>query len=324
MKIRRFAAQLCITLLMAILGGPVVAQDFPDKPIRLLVGVTSGSLDASARAIAKVAAKHIGRPLIVVNMPGGTMTIAFNELARTTADGYSLAVMPTTYKSIIAHMQKTPFDPKVLRVLLGYGQFETVMVVRGDSPFKRFEDLIAHGRNNPGAISWGHSGIGTGTHIMGILLFRNAGVPGSVDIPFKGSAEMFQAMLGGHLMVGMSTVSGVVPGIKTGRYRPLLVATPGRLRDLPDVPTLKELGQPDLSMLDTFLSISIHSDTPSARVTRLHDALRKTIEDPELDKIFQASGLNSGYYPPEAIERIISDAEKVSLPLLKELKLFVQ
>src|SRR5688500_70851 len=106
MKAPWSVAQLIFAFLVSFQFGSASGQEFPEKPIRLLVGVTSGSLDASARAIAKVAAKHLGRPIIVVNMPGGSMTVAFADLARSPADGYSLGVMPTTYKSIIAHMQK--------------------------------------------------------------------------------------------------------------------------------------------------------------------------------------------------------------------------
>ena len=131
-------------------------------------------------------------------------------------------------------------------------------------------------------------------------------------------------MLGEHITAGMNSISGVNQHIKAGKLRALVTITQQRLKDLPEVPTLKELGQPDLSMLNTYLSLSIHRDTPPERVKRLHDALQKTILDPELKKIFQAGGLNSEYFPPDTIEKVISDAEKISVPLLKELKLFSQ
>lgn len=316
---------LALSLMATVVSGWAETKDYPEKPIQLLVGLAPGSsADLCARALSKVAPKYLGKPVVVVNMPGGTQTVAFNEVVKAPPDGYTIALMPTSYKSMTIHMQKVPFDPRILKILLGYAEFKSVFLVRSDSPYKKFEDLIAYGRENPGAIKFGHSGRGTATHVIGSLLFKNANVK-AVDVPFKGgTSEIIAAVLGGHIIAGINNIAGVDQHIKAGTLKALVTVTSHRLKGLPNVPTLKELGYPDLSIFNTLISIGIHKDTPADRMKKLHDALKKAILDPEMDKILTDMGLDSEYYSPETLEKGIVDAEKMVIPLLKETKLFVE
>lgn len=322
---KAFSVIIGIFLLSIITAESAEAKDYPEKPIQLLVGLAPGSsLELSARALAKVAPKYLGIPVVVVNMPGGAQTVAFNELVKAPPDGYTIGLMPTSYKSMTIHTQKVPFDPRILKVLLGYAQFESVLLVRADSPYGKFEDFIAYGRANPGSIKFGHSGRGIASHFIGVLLFKNANVK-AVDVPFKGgTSEIVTAVLGGHVMAGVNTISGVEQHIKAGTLKALVTITDRRLKGLPDVPTLKELGYPDLSVFNTFLSVGIHRDTPVDRMKKLHDALKEAILDPELDKILKGMGMNSEYFSPETLEKGMLDVEKMAIPLLKEIKLFVE
>jgi len=324
-KGQRFSVITGIFLLSIITADLAGAKDYPEKPIKLLVGLAPGSsLELSARALSKVAPKYLGTPVVVVNMPGAAQTVAFNELAKAPPDGYTIGLVPTSYKSITIHTQKVPFDPRILKILLGYAQFESVLLVRADSRYGKFEDFIAYGRENPGSIKFGHSGRGIASYFIGVLLFKNANVKAG-DVPFKGgTSEIVAAVLGGHVMAGVNAFSGVEQHIKAGTLKALVTITDRRLKGLPDVPTLKELGYPDLSAFNTFLSVGVHKDTPVDRMKKLHDALKDTILDPDLDKILKGMGMNSEYISAETLEKGILDVERMAIPLLKELKLFVE
>lgn len=299
-------------------------REYPEKPIQFLVGLAPGSLtDLSARALAKSASKYLEKQLVVVNTTGAAHTVALNELAKSTPDGYTIALIPSAYRTLIAHTQKAPFDLKVLKILLGYAEFRGVLFVRGDSPYVKMEDLVAYGRKNPGAIKFGHSGRGTAVHIQGALFFKSANVE-AIDVPFKGNNEYVVAVIGGHIMAGVVDISGVKEQFLAGTLKPVVFFTNQRFNEWPDVPTSKEKGYADVSAINALIGLCVHKDTPPDRVKKLHDSLKKAIEDPEFRKVLDDMGLKCGYISPQGMEENISEAERIGVPLLKELKLFVQ
>lgn len=304
--------------------GNAADADYPEKPIRFLVGLTAGSLtDISARAVAKVAAKYLSKPLVVVNSTGASGSIAMGELAKAPPDGHTIALMPSSYQYLTVHMQKVPFDPKVLKTVLGYAQLRYVLFVKADSPYGNFDDLLAHGRKYPWEVKFGHSGRGTGIQVVGVAFFRNAGIS-ATDVPYKGSIGYVNDVLGGNLMAGVVDISGVAQHVRGGKLKLVLAFTDERIREFPDVPTAKEKGFPDLSSLNTLIDIVIHRDTPSERVRILHDALKRAIDDPELHGMLTEMGLQGGYIAPGAVDEATARAERISLPLLKELNLLAE
>lgn len=297
--------------------------EFPERPIQFIVGYGVGSrTDMCARALAKVAPKYLKIPIVVNNMPGASSTVALNELVKGTPDGYMIALMVNSFRSMTVHMQKVPFNPAMLRTLLGYAQFRQVFFVRGDSPYVKLENLIDYGRKNPGAIKFGHSGRGTSPHIQGLLFFRSANVV-ATDVPFKGGADFLQAVLGGHILGGVTDISSIIPHISAGTIKPVVAFVDQRLKEYPELPTAKEKGYADVGALSPSIGIYIHRDTPQDRVKKLHDAFKKTIEDPEFINILENVGLKCGYISPQSMEATILNVEKISLPILKELKLIL-
>ncbi len=309
------------TVLSLAFGGQARAQQYPEKPLRFVVGLSAGSLtDLSARALAKVAAKYLDKPIIVTNATGAGQTVAMNEIANAQPDGHTMGMMTSSYQNLTIHMQKVPFDPKVLKPLLGYAELRYVLFVKADSPYAKFEDFIAYGKKNPGVINFGHSGRGTGIQVVGIAFFRNAGIQ-ATDIPYKGSIDYLNAVLGGNLFSGVVDVSGVAQQARGGKVKLVVSFTEERMPEFPDVPTAREKGFPDLNSLNTLLCIVLHKDVPADRARVLHDALRKTTEDPELLKVLADMGLKGGYVPAATVQDMIVKAEKIGLPLLKELNL---
>ena len=304
--------------------GNAADGDYPEKPLRFLVGLTAASLtDISARAVAKVAAKYFPKPMIVVNSTGASGTIAMSELAKAPPDGHTIALMPSSYQYLTVHMQKVPFDPKVLKTVLGYAQLRYVLFVRADSPYANFDDLIAYGRKDPWAVKFGHSGRGTGIQVVGVAFFRNADIR-ATDVPYKGSIGYVNDVLGGNLMAGVVDISGVAQHVRGGKLKLVVAFTDERIKEFPDVPTAKEKGFPDLSSLNTLIDIVIHKNTPSERIRILHDALKRAIDDPELHRLLTEMGLQGGYISPNAVDDATARAERISLPLLKELNLLAE
>jgi len=297
-------------------------EEYPEKPIQFLVGYAPGSLsDLAARAISRIAPKYLGKPTVIVNMPGASSTVALNELAKSAPDGHTIATMTHSYKALTVHQQKIPFDPKILKPVLGFAEYRMVLFVRGDSPFAKLEDFVAYGQKNREAITYGHAGRGVTTHLAGELFFRSANIK-ATDVPYKGAT--WQGVAGGHILAAVTDTYGLKQHVSAGTLRILVSFVDQRLKEFPDVPTSQEKGYADVSSLNSLLCVAVHRDTPIDRAKKLHEALKKVVEDPEFVKIMGDIGLKCGYIPPETLEETISKTEKLGFPLLKELKLFIQ
>ena len=299
-------------------SGAVAQATFPDKPVRFLLGfATGGPTDLSVRALAAAGQKYLGQPLIVQNMPGAGGTLAMQEIARGTGDGYTISMITTSYKALTAHQQKPQFDLGQLQTLLGYAEFRHIMFVKADSPHRTLDDLIRHGRANPGALKFGHVGLGTSLHLQGLLFFKGMGVK-VTDVPYKGSAEFTNAVLGGHTDLSFIDIAGIRALARAGTVRLLVTATPQRFPEFPEVPTTAERGVEGVELFNPVVGVAIRAGTPPDRVRRLHDALRRASDDPDFRKAMDDIGLKSGYIPPEQFDAVIDKASARAVPLMKE------
>jgi tripartite-type tricarboxylate transporter receptor subunit TctC len=318
---RMFRAFLLAAVFLS--AAPAHAQ-FPDKPIRFILGFAAGGpTDLSVRALAAAGAKQLGQPLVVSNMTRAGGTLAMAELARAPADGYTISMTTSSYKAMTAHTQKLAFDLDEVRTLLGYAEFRHLLFVKADAPWHSYEELIAYGRANPGALKFGHVGPGTSLQLQGLLFFRSAGVQ-VTDVPYRGSSEFTNAVLGGHVNVAFIDIAGIRALARAGTARLLVTITPQRFSEFPDVPTALEKGIQGPELFNPVVGVAIRRGTPPERVKRLHDALRRATEDPAFIKALDDIGLKSGYVGPEAFDETVSRAEARALPLLKELKLTAQ
>ena len=153
---------LCCSLVLAVAPQVQAQSQFPDKPIRFLIGfATGGPTDLSTRALAITGGRVLGQPMVVQNMPGAGGTLAMAELARQPADGYTVAFITTSYKALTVHQTKPSFDLNELQTLLGYAEFRHLLFVRADSPHKTIDDLVRFAKANPGAFKFGHVGLGS-------------------------------------------------------------------------------------------------------------------------------------------------------------------
>ena len=260
------------------------AQAFPNKPIRYICPwPAGGSTDAVIRAFAESAAKTLGQQIIVDNKPGAGGMLGANELVSAKPDGYTLSQLPHGVFRI-PHMQKTSFDTLKdftwIACLTGY---TFGLVVPADGPIKSIKDLLAYAKANPGKFNYGSTGTGTSPHLAVEEFAQRAGIVLN-HIPFKGNADNMQAILGGHTMAA-SDATGWAPHVASGKLR--LIATYGskRTKRWPEVPTLDELGYKTVS--DSPFGVCGPKGMDPALTRQLHDAFRKTLEDPAVLAIFE-------------------------------------
>jgi len=264
-------------LILVFASLAATAQTFPAKPVTLLVTFPAGGpTDIAGRALAEATSKYLGQNVIVENRPGATGTLGAAALVNARPDGYTVSMIPITVLRL-PHMENVAFDPmKDIRYVMGVSGYVFAVVVRADAPWKSMADLIAAAKQRPGVISYGSHGIGGSVHLATEELSSAQGIKLN-HIPYKGSADMLTAMLGGHLDVAVDS-TGAVPHVAAGKARVLAVLTEKRTPVWPDAPTLSELGYGIVSTSP--YGIGVPAATPPAVVKVLHDAFKKGLEDP--------------------------------------------
>lgn len=259
------------------LPGLARAQSFPAKPIRLICPwPAGGSTDAVMRALADSAGKALGVQIVIDNKPGASGMLGPNELVNARPDGYTLSQL-TIGVLRLPHMQKMQFDPlKDFTYIVGLTGYTFGLVVRADSPIRSMRDLVGYAKANPGRFTYGSPGNGTTPHLAVEEFAVKAGVQ-LQHIPFKGVAEGLQALLGGHVMAH-SDSTGWASHVDAGTMRLLATYGSRRTKRWPQVPTLTELGYDTIS--DSPFGIGGPKNMDPALVQRLHDAFKKTLDDP--------------------------------------------
>lgn len=275
----------------ALLPAHVLAQDkFPNRPIKLIAPwPAGGSSDAVMRAFGDSASKALGVPVIVENKPGVGGTLGAAAMVGAAPDGYTLTQLPLgIYR--LPHMQKMAFDPvKDITHIVCLTGYTFGIACTADAPFKTLKDMVAYAKANPGQLEYGHTGTGTTPHLAIEEFSEKAGIRLN-PIPFKGSAEIMQAILGGHIRV-MSGTTEFAPHVQSGKLRLLATLGSQRNKAFPDVPTVKESGWDTIT--ESPFGIGGPKGMDPAIVKTLHDAFKKTLEDPAvqatLDKFFMPS-----------------------------------
>ncbi len=260
------------------------AQVFPARPIRLICPwPAGGSTDVVMRALAESASKAVGGQMIVDNKAGASGMLGPNELLNARPDGYTLSQL-TIGVLRLPHMQKMQFDPlKDFTYIICLTGYTFGLVVRADSPIKSIKDLVDYAKANPGKFTFGSTGNGTTPHLAVEEFAAKAGVQ-LQHVPFKGNADGMQALLGGHIMAH-SDATGWAPHVEAGTVRLLATYGSKRTRRWAHVPTLNDLGYDTVS--DSPFGIGGPKNMDPALVLRLHDAFKRTLEDPAVLAIFE-------------------------------------
>ena len=302
---RRFlGAAAGAALLSSGLTPPASAQAFPNKPITLIVPFPAGGVtDVQFRALAQIATKELGQPIVVSNRPGATGSLGPAQMAQTSPpDGYTLSVVSSA-QFRMPHVSKVTWDPlRDFTWILGVTAYSFGVAVRTDAPWKTFADLVADAKANPGKLMMGTSGRGNVGHVTMERVSRITGMQMTL-VPFKGAAEFMAALVGGHIDVVPDGGWGTMA--RAGRVRLLAMMTPNRLPSWPDVPTLKELGY-DVSVLPMLLIAGPRGMDPAV-VKTLHDALRKSMYDPAFQKVLDNDNQAAIYMDADTIRKYAAE-----------------
>src|SRR5574343_285828 len=303
----------------ASLALPALAQaNYPAKPIKLICPwPAGGSSDIVMRALGESASKALGVQVVVENKPGASGMLGPNELVKAAPDGYTLSQI-TIGVARLPHMQKMQFDPlrdfTYIACLTGY---TFGIVVKADSPFKTVKDLVDYAKANPGKFSYGSTGNGTTPHLAVEEFASKAGIQ-LTHVPFKGSSDGLQALLGGHIDAH-SDATGWAPHVEAGTLRLLATYGSKRTKRWPQVPTLTELGYDIVS--DSPFGIGAPKGMEAGLTQRLHDAFKKTLEDPQVLATFEKYDQSVIYMNTADYTRFIQETYQKEKALIERLGL---
>jgi tripartite-type tricarboxylate transporter receptor subunit TctC len=306
--------------LLALIAVSAWAQEpaYPQRgPIEITVLFPAGSsADVTARLLADGMAKELGQRVLVVNRPGAGGAIGYKHVASQKPDGYALVwnsnSISTTYHSGQLAFDYQRFDA-VARVLVE----SPVVAVRADSRWKNLGDLIADAKAHPKAISVGHSGIGSHTHLCLVALFQAAGAE-VTEVPFA-AAQVVPSLLGGHVDVLVQLPAALAGPVKQGQVRLIAALIPARDPALGDVPTAREQGV-DVA-LEAWRGIAVPHGTPRAVIAQLENAIRTTVAAAEFQRAAERLGVRPAYMPAAQFAELIAREDAAIARLMQAIGL---
>jgi tripartite-type tricarboxylate transporter receptor subunit TctC len=300
-------------LVLLLTAMAVRAQDYPSKPIRMLVPFApGGAVDTTARVLAQAMQQRVNWQFVVENRPGGNGFIATTAVAKAPADGYTLlmahtgefAVNPALFENIPYDLERD-FAPITM-----VSDAPMLYLANAQAPFNNFGELVAQAKAKPGSISFGSAGNGSINHLAGEWLAQAAGIQ-LLHVPYKGGAPAAAAVAAGDVHFGVMAVPGAMPHIKSGRGKVIGITTAKKSPLDPSWATPRDAGIPDLDA-SIWVGLFAPKGSPQPIIDRINAEVRKTLEIPDVQKRFVESGGAEavGMTPAQFLARIKSDAER--------------
>ena len=307
---------LCAIVLAALIV-PAPAQDFPSRPVTIVVGYTPGATsDLLARTMAERLNAAWGQSVIVDNRSGVGGNIAAGYVARAPADGYTLMVGTDAIMTSNVFLYKnTPFDPvKDFAPITNAGANIICLAIHVDLPVNSVAELIAYAKANPGKLQYGSSGVGSPHHLAGELLRQKTGIE-IVHVPYRGGGATINDLLGGHIKVAFLSLSTAVPHLTSGKIRIVAVVEKSRYAAMPDVPTIGET-VPGFEM-SSWLGFFAPAGTPAPLITRLNEAMVKVLTTDAVKEKLASLGLAVAPSTPAALAATVRDGLAVRGELVR-------
>jgi tripartite-type tricarboxylate transporter receptor subunit TctC len=321
----RFKTCTCIALCVMsthALAQPAatgVAQAYPTKPVRIMIGyVPGGAADFTARLLAQrlQAPQQLGQPVIVESRPGAGSTLAIRQVASSTPDGYTLLLISEGGLVQSARGAKLPYDfERDLAPISFMAVGPQGLVVHPAVPARNVKDLIALARRNPGKLSFGSSGNGSAQHLAGEL-FNLTAQTKILHVPFKGGAQSAVAVASGEIELAFATIPSALPFINTNRLRLLAITLPQRVSFLRDTPTVSEAGLVGYEY-SAWYGVMAPAGTPVEIITRLQDAITKVINTPDMKELLNKGGLEPQTNTPREFAAFVKTQLEKSRKLIK-------
>lgn len=306
-------------LLLIAAAAPVHGQNYPSRPLRLIVpSAPGGSPDINAREMAAELVKQMGQQLVVENRPGASGILGLEALAKATPDGYTFGITSNLVSTNPSLYAKLPYDFfRDFAPVIFYFRGVNVLTVSPSSPFKTVKDLIDYARAHPNKLTFGSSGVGATPHLT-MELFKSMTGTQMVHVPYKGTQMAVTDILGGQIQILCDNLASLLPLVQAGRLRALAVTSLKRSPAVPDLPTLDESGLPGYE-LTGWLGVAAPKATPRDIVLRLNAEINRALKSANVTKgITARGGTIAGGTPEEFSEHVRKEMDKMA-KLLKEL-----
>jgi tripartite-type tricarboxylate transporter receptor subunit TctC len=298
----------CLTLFFALAAH---AQDYPNRPIRLIVADGPGSVsDVRARAIGARMQEGLGQPVVIENKPGGSMAIAAEAAATSAPDGYTIFLGNVVTHSLNPFLFKSlAYKPEDLVPVSMVSAGPLILVVHPGVPAKTLDELVAIGRSQPGKLNYGAIGNGSPGHLL-MEQVKAATRADFLLVPYKSTAQYIQDQIAGHINLSWNYWVILGPHVRAGKLRALAVAAPKRLTSAPDIPTLEELGIRNIEG-SSWQGIMVPAGTPRPIVARLHAEIVRVLNLPDIRASILDTGSEVGGNTPEEFAAFIrADRER--------------
>jgi tripartite-type tricarboxylate transporter receptor subunit TctC len=308
-------------LALALVGGATstaLAQSYPNKPIRVMVGFPPGGVaDVLARIIGPKLSENVGQPVVVENRAGAGSNIAAETVAKSPPDGYTLFVYSTVNAVNVSLFTKLAYDPvKDFAPVSLIASMANILVVNPSVPASSVQELIALAKAQPGKLNFGSAGNGTTQHLSGQVFKSMAGIEIS-HVPYKGSVPAMTAVLAGEIPMMFNVMSTVLPQMKGGKVRALAVTSAKRSALVPDLPTMAEAGLPGFDYVSYF-GVLAPAGTPREVVARLNAEIVKLLETPDMKARLAEVGAEPLSSTPERFGAFIQEEIRKSAVVVKE------
>jgi tripartite-type tricarboxylate transporter receptor subunit TctC len=297
---------LAAALVAAFVSGAAAAQQYPTRPIRLVVGFPpGGSTDLAARALGDKLSQALGQTIVIENKAGASGNIAAEQVARAAPDGYTLLMAATSFATAPAFFAKLSWDPvKDFTPVSLVATVPIIAVTHPSVPAKNLKELVAYSKANPGKLNMASPGAQTLTRLSGERFKQVAGLDW-VTVHYKGGAPAMQDMLAGTAQVMFANISDVITQVKAGRLSAMAVATPQRAAAVPDVPTFAESGYPEYSFM-TWQAVVGPAGMPKPVVQRLNAEIVRIMATAEIKERFASFGTDAAVSTPEELGRFLA------------------
>lgn len=310
MRLRLLTAAALLSTLFLTQTLPAAAQNFPSRPIRVVVPYPPGGItDVTTRIVAQELSKAVQQNVLVDNRPGANSILGVEIVSKASPDGYTLASVIAAHAANQTLYPKLPYDPvKNFATVSLLATAPLIVCASNSLPAKDAKDLVALAKAKPGAISFGSSGVGAAAHLTTELLMLTTGVR-MTHVPFKGTAPALQSLMGGEIQLMMDTPSSMLPHVRSGKIKVLGMASEKRIAAAPDIPTLAETGVPVSG--GTWVGWLAPAGTPKTAVERLGRDIGAAFQRQEVRDRFTQMGTDPvGSSPAEFAKFLNDEVEK--------------